>query len=282
MTRFPLRAAALLFAALIFLLSSAACAAPEHKTTVSSFAPADFFRQNAPSFVQGFSTMEPAASFALPDEFIPGAPHAGFYDASGKPLFSRSADVPIAPASLTKLVTACTALSWLDANTILPIGDELLLVHPGSSTSQLSQGQRASLYDLITAMLLPSGNDAAYTVAVNTARIVSGNPDMSSSAAVDYFCKLMNDFTAQIGARQSCFTTPEGWDDPAQYTTVNDLALIAAHAMNIPEIREIAAMSSARTQFASGEIFEWKNTNALLDPENRYHRSCRKMSDRCR
>ena len=120
-------------------------------------------------------------------------------------------------------------------------------------------------------MLLCSGNDAAYSVAAAVARHVSGDTGMSDEDAIKYFCSLMNDYTKEIGALNTTFTTPDGSDSDGQHSTVNDLALITAHAMKNEIISEIVAIQYKRVVFVSGQIAKWTNTNELLNPESKYY-----------
>lgn len=187
-------------------------------------------------------------------------------------LYNYNINERVAPASLTKLLTALVALHYLDTDTIIAVGTEQSLVKPRSSICLIKPGHKLALYDLIVGMLLPSGNDAAYTIAVSTARSVSGNANLSDTAATEYFCGLMNDFAKRIGMRDSHFTTPEGWDDPGQYTTVHDLLVLSGFAYSNTEIREIVATHQKHVVFASGENITWTNSNFFLDPESEYYR----------
>ena len=112
------------------------------------------------------------------------------YDITGdKLIFSKNSSAKISIASTTKIVTSLVALQNADPEEIFTVGTELNLVKPNSSLCFISKGQQLKLKTLIAGMLLPSGNDAAYTVAVNIARKHSGNSSMSDSDAVSYFCK---------------------------------------------------------------------------------------------
>ncbi len=200
------------------------------------------------------------------------APYAGLYNAQTMEcLYSQESTVRIYPASLTKILTACTALKYVSADTIFTVGTEQSIVPKGSSLCLIKPGHRLKLRDLLTGMLMRSGNDAAYTVAVGVAREVAGNKDMNDAEAVSYFAELMNDYARELGAVNSNFTNPDGWDNENQYSTVYDLALISAHAVQTEEIRSIVSSRSKRVVFASGEIAKWKNTNLLLQPDNRFY-----------
>ena len=119
-------------------------------------------------------------------------------------------------------------------------------------------------------MLIASGNDAAYTVAAVTARAVSGS-QLSDAEILPVFAGLMNSLAAEIGMKNSRFVYPDGWDDPAQYTTAADLLRLGAYALSVPEIREITGTFRTHIVFRSGENVSWTNTNLLLDPQSAYY-----------
>ena len=178
----------------------------------------------------------------------------------------------VAPASLTKLLTASVALHYMDPNTVITVGSELNLVQPGSSLCLIRPGHKLKLYDLLTGMLMASGNDAAYTVAAAVGRAICPyDYIMSDSQAVDYFVSEMNQYASQLGMKNSHFVSPEGWDYNDQYSTVSDLLILAQHAFSIPEIKTITGTYQKYVVFASGENITWTNTNALLNPNSPYY-----------
>ena len=189
---------------------------------------------------------------------------------NGEPLYSENINEPVAPASLAKLLTASVALKYLSADTVITVGAEQSLVNPGSSLCLIQRGNRLKLYDLLTGMLMASGNDAAYTVAVSAARAATPDREMNDSQAVEYFVELMNEYASSIGMDSSNFVNPDGWDDSGQYTTVSDLMKLAAHAYSVTEIKEITKTSRKNVVFASGENASWTNTNQLLDRNSSY------------
>lgn len=186
-------------------------------------------------------------------------------------IYKDRIDDHIAPASITKLLTASVALYYLSPDTVITVGSEQSLVKPYSSLCLIQQGHRLKLYDLLTGMLMASGNDAAYTVAVSTARAVYPDIYMTDSEAVQYFSGLMNDFAKMIGMQNSHFVNPEGWDDYNQYTTVSDLLILAKYAISVPEIREITGTYQKYVVFDSGENVTWTNSNNMLNPNSPYY-----------
>ncbi len=185
-------------------------------------------------------------------------------------LFSYNTEEKIAPASLAKLLTASVACHYVSADTVFSVGSEIGLVKPHSSLCLINKGHRLTLKDLLTGLLISSGNDAAYTIAVNVARKISGEnlPDLK---ALNFFCELMNSFSQMLGMENSNFTSPDGWDDPEQYTTVTDLLKLTRYALTVPMIKEIVSHSEKHVVFESGENITWKNTNQLLNPGSRHY-----------
>lgn len=185
-------------------------------------------------------------------------------------LWTKSADSKIPPASLTKLLTAYTSLQYVPKDTVFTVGSEQELVNPESSLCLIREGHRLTLYDLICGMLIASGNDAAYTVAVNTARYVY-DKTMTDDEAVKAFCDLMNREAKKIGMRYSNFCNPDGWDDVNHYTTVNDLLKLSLCAYKNNDIRTIAGQSERYVVFSSGQNVTWENTNSLLHSSSEYY-----------
>lgn len=179
-------------------------------------------------------------------------------------LFEKDADERCYPASLTKLMTAIIALENLNAGEIFTVGTELSMVNKGSSLSFIAKGHKLTLRMLIEALLLPSGNDAAYTIAVNTYKKIKSNENLSDKAAIEGFCGLMNAKSKEIGALSTNFVNPDGWHDEEHYTTARDMLLISEYASKIPLIAEIASIEQVKEIFVSGEIITWTNTNALI------------------
>ena len=189
----------------------------------------------------------------------------------GQYLYSDSADKRIAPASITKLLTAAVVIKYMDPDEVVTVGTELALVNQGSSVCWLDVGHRLTVRDLLTGMLLSSGNDAAYTAAVSAARKADPDTELDDEAAVKVFCGMMNELAAEIGMTDSHFSDPDGWDEDDHFVTSADLVKLSAYVLNDPVIREITALHQKDVEFVSGESITWTNTNSLLDPESSYY-----------
>ena len=215
---------------------------------------------------------ETVAATVPGDKFKVSAPNAGLYNLSDNMvLYEKNAEKKIAPASLTKILTAITALTYMDADEVITVGTELDLVPKGSSLCLISKGHRLTLKDLMKGMLLASGNDAAYTIAVNVGRHVMDKPKASDKEALAHFIGLMNSLAKTIGCTDSNFTTPDGSDSEGQYTTVEELALICNHAYNFRTIREVVAIAKTNVVFESGQHITWSTTNKLMHEGSEFY-----------
>lgn len=183
---------------------------------------------------------------------------------TGEVLYSKNAEERAYPASITKLMTASVALKYCDPSSVFTAGDELELVGEGSSLAWIKSGMKLKLSMLIDAMLLPSGNDAAYIVAVNVARQVKNDETLSAQDAVKEFAKLMNKEAAAIGCTGTNFVNPDGYHDDNHYSTAEDLAKICQYARTFDVICRSVAKEEVDVIYESGETNSWRNSNYLV------------------
>lgn len=192
-------------------------------------------------------------------------------------LFEENFDKKLYPASTTKLLTAIVATKIItDPDTVITVGNEIKMIGEESSRAGLEVGMKLTFSDLMDAMMLPSGNDAAYTMAVNCARIYKDDPKMSNKAALNCFVELMNDAADQLGATNSQFVNPDGWHSPNHYTTAKDMAKIGAYAREVPLIAKSCSTHYAERKLVSGEMLYWVNGNLML---NDYYKCYSKYCD---
>lgn len=208
-----------------------------------------------------------------PAEMISARPNAEcalLYNASaGQILFRKNASAPMAPASLTKLLTAITALTFCPASQVFDVGDEIDLIAYDSSVCYLQKGWSCSLETLIAGMLSSSGNDAAYCIAVNVEKRLA--PGIGDETAVERFTKRMNQIAAGLGMTGSRFVNPDGYDAAGQYSTAEELLLLAKNALTFPLIRSICGKYRIDASLADGDRVVWYNTNRMLDPDDVFY-----------
>ncbi len=191
-------------------------------------------------------------------------------EAADRVVYTMNAEEICYPASLTKLLTAMTALKHCEESQSFTVGSELSMLLPNSSVAGLRKGNKLTLTMLLDAMLVPSGNDAAYTIAVGVARLKYGD-SLTDKEAVNKFAELMNQTAAEIGVKNSHFSVPDGYYREDHYSTPADLLLITRAAMEMPAIRASVAKPSARCLMLSGEDVTWQNTNPLIKKKSDYY-----------
>lgn len=177
----------------------------------------------------------------------------------------------ISIASTTKLMTASVALKYLSPATVVTVGTELSLVQPDSTLCLIYQGCKLTLSELLMGLLIPSGNDAAYTVAVTVARSLHPGEQLSDQQAVKIFCELMNQFAAELGMTSTHFANPEGWDNPDHYSTLSDMIKLSEYALTVPEISEIIKTPQKTMNFVTGGYASWTNNNYFVIPGSGYY-----------
>lgn len=132
-------------------------------------------------------------------------------------------------ASTTKIMTALLVIENCSLDEMVLIGEEATRV--GESSGWLTPGETLTVEQLLHALLLQSGNDAATALAVHV------------GGSVEAFVDMMNRKAEEIGALDTHFANPHGLDQEGHYTTAYDLALIAARAMRLDTFRRIVSTS---------------------------------------
>lgn len=163
---------------------------------------------------------------------------------SGKVLFAEHANDELPIASTTKLMTALVTVEREQAGQTLV--EQPYTAGVGESLADVPPGGRLSLADMLRAMLLPSGNNVAYSLAV----------DVGGSVA--RFVSEMNALAALLNLGRTHFTTPIGLDTPGDnYSTATDLARLARVVLRDPLIAEVVDETSAR--LADGVVVDNRN-----------------------
>lgn len=164
-------------------------------------------------------------------------------------LFEKNPHTKLLPASTTKLMTALVALEKCSLEQIVTVG----AVEKEPTLMGLSTGDNISVRSLLYGLLVNSGNDAAFTLAASCARSVAD------------FVAEMNYKAREIGLRNTHFTDPAGFDDPAQFTTSRDLAKLARVAIASPIIAKIVSTkSTVVTDTTGSKTYFLENINKLL------------------
>lgn len=184
-----------------------------------------FFTQRALGALLALSV---TSVYALPLTILPDAPevdarHYVLLDpASGQILAARAADVPTPPASITKLMTTYLTFQALARGSLkldqqIPVS--VAAWKAGGSTMFLEPNLPATVEQMISGMVVVSGNDAA----VALAEAVAGNSNS--------FVQMMNSTARQLGMTQSHFDNVDGLPTPTHLVSARDIALLTENIM---------------------------------------------------
>ena len=152
------------------------------------------------------------------------APYAFMTDFdTGEELLNKNADKPMAPASMSKLMTIYILLEKLKAG-VFTLDDEFHVsqnawqkggVHTGGSTMFLAPNSRVKIGDLLKGIIVQSGNDACIVVAENLA------------GSEEQFVIEMNKKAAELGLTNSHFENATGWPSKNHKMSVRDIATLS-------------------------------------------------------
>ena len=168
---------------------------------------------------------------------------------SGLVLYEKAGDTPRPMASTTKLMTALLAAERLQPDAVVTVPAAALPVE-GSQVG-LAVGDTLTVRDLLTGLLLASGNDTANALALL----------MADSLAA--FAALMNRRAAELGMEQSCFVTPSGLDEGEHSASARDMALLGAAVLEHPLLAQLCAARTADMHIGDRSL-TLSNHNKLL------------------
>lgn len=165
-------------------------------------------------------------------------------------LFMKNPDVRFSPASTTKIMTAYIGLEYYDLENVLTAWNAIDTEGDGLG---LVSGERLTFGDLLYASLVPSANDAAYTIATNY------------PGGVAAFIKRMNEISWDLHMYNTSYVDPHGLDDDGDFTTPRDLLTITSIAMKDPIFRRIVSTKQVTiTDLSKTHLYQLKSTNKLL------------------
>lgn len=173
---------------------------------------------------------------------------------TGHVIAEKNADMQLAPASLTKIMTMYVIGQELQAGNI-SVNDEVLISEnawaknfPDSSKMFIEVGTRVSVSDLMHGIVIQSGNDACVAMAEHIA------------GSHDAFASMMNAYAAKLGMNSTNFVNAHGLHDADHYTTPRDMALLSrALITDNPEEYQLYS----KKEFTYNNIKQF-NRNSLL------------------
>ncbi|MBD3670533.1 MAG: D-alanyl-D-alanine carboxypeptidase [Gammaproteobacteria bacterium] len=172
---------------------------------------------------------------------------------SNQVLAEENADMRIEPASLTKMMTSYAVFYELKNGTVkledmAKVSTKAWRTAQGTSTMFLRERQEVSIEDLLSGLIIQSGNDASVVLAEHIA------------GSEEAFASLMNEHARNLGMTGTHFVNSTGLPDPEHYTTARDLAILAkALIHDYPEFYHL----HAEKKFSFNGIDQY-NRNRLL------------------
>lgn len=177
---------------------------------------------------------------------------------TGKVLYESNAEVRLAPASITKIMTLVLVMEAIESGR-LSLDDKITAsdhaASMGGSQIWLEPGEVMTVNDLLKATVIASANDA--TVAL--AEAVSGSEEV--------FVKLMNEKADALGMESTHFVNSYGLDAEEHLTTAYDVALMSKELLKHDLIREYSTIRIDSLRNGESEL---TNTNKLI----RYYEGC--------
>ena len=230
-----------------------------HASTASTRPSATLGRPRPPA---ASARPSPSASPAIQVTGAPGgvkAKGAVLADAAtGQVLWSRDLDTERPMASVTKVMTALLVLENgnLGQQIRVPKAAFDYAWKYGGETAALHPGDTLTAQQLLAALLLPSGADAAYTLA------------NAYGPGLDAFVARMNATAVRMGMTHTHFTSPDGLPYPtgtATYSTPSDLLTLGLAAMRYPVFRSIVDLRFYHLPKGHGHHqYWWDNTDGLI------------------
>jgi D-alanyl-D-alanine carboxypeptidase (penicillin-binding protein 5/6) len=173
---------------------------------------------------------------------------------TGTVLYEKNSRERNAPASTTKIMTAILAIESGRLDDQVKVS--LRAAATQGSSMHLYAGQTITLRELLSGLLLRSGNDAAVAIAEHLA------------GTSEAFVALMNERALALGAAGTHFSNPHGLSAPGHYSSAYDLALLARFALADPTFAAIVGSKEISIEWLDRRGREkdinLRNTNKLL------------------
>lgn len=190
------------------------------------------------------------------------SPTAILIDAdTGRILYEKDAYKTAYPASTTKILTAILALENCDIyDEVTASYAAIMSVPVGGSHAAIQVGETLTVKELLQALLICSGNDAANILAEHI------------GGSMESFATMMNTRAKELGCQNTNFVNSSGLHDDNHYTTAYDLAILYKYATdNFPEFNEIVATIRFRLpitdKYSTDDRF-YLNSNQLIVPNS--------------
>lgn len=168
---------------------------------------------------------------------------------SGIVLLEKNSNVRYKPASLTKIMTALVAMDYFDEDSVLYVKNGQL---SNGNKVNLKKGDELIATDLLYALLVPSGNDAALTLAENY------------PGGYQAFISRMNSKAIEMGLKNTHFVNVSGVESSNHFISAYDITLLARTALQRPQFSSIVSTQKITVKSLKGNFYPLETTNILL------------------
>ena len=167
-----------------------------------------------------------------------------------KIMYAKNIDENIAPASLTKLMTALLLYENY------PLNHEFITSYPSNyaysgKVAYIPEGISVTTEELLELLLVYSANDAAYIVANS---VFSNYED---------FILEMNDRSNELSMFSTYFVNPDGLDEENHVTTANDLLKLSIYILENTKLLDITSKKDILFDKLDQKVF--RNTNLIIE-----------------
>ncbi len=170
---------------------------------------------------------------------------------SGRILYKCNENKRMPMASTTKIMTAILVIENLDLSQKYRVPDEAVGIE--GSSIYLEHGEILSGEELLYGLMMASGNDAAYALA------------MLTSGSAEQFVSLMNDKARDLGMENTHFEDPCGLEYKNHYSTAYDMAILCRYALNNEKFAEVVSTKNYQISGSEeGTVRYLYNKNKIL------------------
>ena len=169
---------------------------------------------------------------------------------TGHVLYERDAEKKMYPASTTKMMTLITALESNNLDEIVTVSERAS--GADGSTLWLEIGERIPLGELLSGMIMTSGNDAAIAIAEHV------------DGTVPEFAAHMTRRAQELGATGTNFVNANGMPDENHYTTAHDLARMAAYGYTLDHFADIVSAKDGYYSWVHDPTHYLRSENQML------------------
>lgn len=180
-----------------------------------------------------------------------------------KILFSKNPEEKIQPASLTKLFVIDYIYTIFNDNDVVNVDEDILSIVPeDSSVANLTPG-KYYVSNLVAAMLVPSGNDAAYALCYAAASKLTEATTLSPQEGLNLFISYLDNYLKNEGYNDTSISNCSGFSYEDK-SSCNDLLKVSIKLLENNNIKRIINSPIYYCSNVDGTNFEWINTNRCL------------------